>query len=42
VQPLFEHRLELAGYETRALELEGPGLVLPPHTRVELPFPEAA
>jgi pimeloyl-ACP methyl ester carboxylesterase len=30
VQPLFEHRLELAGYETRALELEGegPGLVL--------------
>jgi pimeloyl-ACP methyl ester carboxylesterase len=30
VQPLFEHRLELAGCETRALELEGdgPGLVL--------------
>jgi pimeloyl-ACP methyl ester carboxylesterase len=25
VQPLFEHRLELAGYETRALELEGEG-----------------
>jgi len=25
VQPLFEHRLELAGYETRALELEGDG-----------------
>lgn len=24
-QPLFEHRLELAGYETRALELEGSG-----------------
>ena len=24
-QPLFEHRLELAGYETRALELEGEG-----------------
>jgi pimeloyl-ACP methyl ester carboxylesterase len=30
VQPLFEHRLELAGYDTRVLELEGdgPGLVL--------------
>jgi pimeloyl-ACP methyl ester carboxylesterase len=30
VQPLFEHRLELAGFETRALELEGngPALVL--------------
>jgi pimeloyl-ACP methyl ester carboxylesterase len=25
VQPLFEHRLTLAGYETRALELEGSG-----------------
>jgi pimeloyl-ACP methyl ester carboxylesterase len=25
VQPLFEHRLTLAGYETRALELEGQG-----------------
>jgi pimeloyl-ACP methyl ester carboxylesterase len=25
VQPLFEHRLELAGFETRALELEGEG-----------------
>jgi pimeloyl-ACP methyl ester carboxylesterase len=25
VQPLFEHRLTLAGYETRALELEGEG-----------------
>ncbi|MBI5105828.1 MAG: alpha/beta hydrolase [Solirubrobacterales bacterium] len=25
LQPLFEHRLELAGYETRALELEGQG-----------------
>ena len=25
MQPLFEHRLELAGYETRALELEGEG-----------------
>jgi pimeloyl-ACP methyl ester carboxylesterase len=24
-QPLFEHRLRLAGYETRALELEGAG-----------------
>jgi pimeloyl-ACP methyl ester carboxylesterase len=24
-QPLFEHRLELAGFETRALELEGSG-----------------
>lgn len=24
-QPLFEHRLELAGYQTRALELEGEG-----------------
>lgn len=30
VQPLFEHRLEVDGYTTRALELEGegPGLVL--------------
>jgi pimeloyl-ACP methyl ester carboxylesterase len=30
MQPLFEHRLELAGFETRALELEGwgPPLVL--------------
>jgi pimeloyl-ACP methyl ester carboxylesterase len=25
IQPLFEHRLELAGYGTRALELEGEG-----------------
>jgi pimeloyl-ACP methyl ester carboxylesterase len=25
VQPLFEHRITLAGYETRALELEGGG-----------------
>lgn len=25
MQPLFEHRLELAGYETRALELQGAG-----------------
>jgi pimeloyl-ACP methyl ester carboxylesterase len=25
MQPLFEHRLELSGYETRALELEGTG-----------------
>jgi pimeloyl-ACP methyl ester carboxylesterase len=25
VQPLFEHRITLAGYETRALELEGDG-----------------
>ena len=25
MQPLFEHRLELAGYDTRALELEGDG-----------------
>src|SRR2546421_204055 len=25
-QPLFEHRLELAGYETRVLELEGDGV----------------
>jgi pimeloyl-ACP methyl ester carboxylesterase len=25
VEPLFEHRLEFAGYETRALELEGDG-----------------
>ena len=25
MQPLFEHRVELAGYETRALELEGEG-----------------
>ena len=30
MQPLFEHRLDVDGYETRALELEGdgPGLVL--------------
>jgi pimeloyl-ACP methyl ester carboxylesterase len=30
VQPLFEHRLEFAGFDTRVLELEGdgPGLVL--------------
>lgn len=30
VQPLFEHRLEVDGYETRVLELEGegPGLIL--------------
>lgn len=26
IQPLFEHRLELAGYETRVLELEGDGV----------------
>jgi len=25
IQPLFEHRLKLAGYETRVLELEGTG-----------------
>jgi len=25
IQPLFEHRLKLAGYETRVLELEGDG-----------------
>src|SRR5437763_2518935 len=25
IQPLFEHRLELGGFETRALELEGTG-----------------
>jgi pimeloyl-ACP methyl ester carboxylesterase len=30
VQPLFEHRMEFAGFDTRVLELEGdgPGLVL--------------
>jgi pimeloyl-ACP methyl ester carboxylesterase len=30
VQPLFEHRMEFAGFGTRVLELEGdgPGLVL--------------
>lgn len=28
MQPLFEHRLHLAGYRTRALELEGDGLPL--------------
>ena len=30
MQPLFEHRLDVAGYDTRVLELEGdgPGLVL--------------
>ena len=28
IQPLFEHRLELAGYGTRALELEGDGTPL--------------
>jgi pimeloyl-ACP methyl ester carboxylesterase len=30
VQPLFEHRLEVDGYETRVLEIEGdgPGLIL--------------
>lgn len=28
MQPLFEHRLKLAGYETRALELEGSGPAL--------------
>ena len=28
IQPLFEHRLELAGYETRVLELEGDGVPL--------------
>jgi hypothetical protein len=26
IQPLFEHRLTLAGYDTRVLELEGEGL----------------
>jgi pimeloyl-ACP methyl ester carboxylesterase len=26
IQPLFEHRVELAGYETRVLELEGDGV----------------
>jgi pimeloyl-ACP methyl ester carboxylesterase len=26
IQPLFEHRLNLAGYQTRALELEGDGV----------------
>jgi pimeloyl-ACP methyl ester carboxylesterase len=26
IEPLFEHRLELAGYETRVLELEGDGV----------------
>jgi pimeloyl-ACP methyl ester carboxylesterase len=26
IQPLFEHRLRLAGYDTRVLELEGDGL----------------
>ena len=26
IQPLFEHRLELAGYDTRVLELEGDGV----------------
>ena len=25
IQPLFEHRLTLAGYRTRVLELEGDG-----------------
>jgi pimeloyl-ACP methyl ester carboxylesterase len=28
IQPLFEHRLELAGYKTRVLELEGDGVPL--------------
>jgi pimeloyl-ACP methyl ester carboxylesterase len=28
IQPLFEHRMELAGYETRVLELEGDGVPL--------------
>jgi pimeloyl-ACP methyl ester carboxylesterase len=28
IQPLFEHRLPLAGYETRVLELEGDGIPL--------------
>jgi pimeloyl-ACP methyl ester carboxylesterase len=28
IQPLFEHRLTLAGYETRVLELEGGGVPL--------------
>jgi pimeloyl-ACP methyl ester carboxylesterase len=28
VQPLFEHRIELAGYDTRVLELEGDGTPL--------------
>jgi hypothetical protein len=26
IEPLFEHRLNLAGYETRVLELEGNGV----------------
>src|ERR1700716_2281590 len=26
IQPLFEHRTTLAGYETRVLELEGEGI----------------
>src|SRR5260370_26064735 len=26
IQPLFEHRTRLAGYETRVLELEGDGV----------------
>src|SRR3982074_1760233 len=26
IQPLFEHRLDLAGYGTRVLELEGDGV----------------
>src|SRR5690242_1055826 len=28
IQPLFEHRLTLAGYDTRVLELEGDGIPL--------------
>jgi pimeloyl-ACP methyl ester carboxylesterase len=26
IEPLLEHRIELAGYETRVLELEGGGI----------------
>jgi hypothetical protein len=26
IEPLLEHRIELAGYETRVLELEGNGI----------------
>jgi hypothetical protein len=28
LQPLFEHRLQVVGSDTRVFELEGPGLVL--------------
>jgi hypothetical protein len=46
IQPLFEHRLTLAGFNTRVLELEGDGLPIAmfhervletvPDTRLEL------